>query len=974
MALAESSPTALAFAVRQVRAALAREGVPASIGLARMLRAVLDRQMARMELPSALSAELPGFFTAESRAPFAAESLLDAPELHESLGDPTALGWSYQFWNDADREAIDKRIGPRGRVRLDELASKTQLFTERYMVEWLVQNSVGRLIEPCPEAPYRVERGTGPARRLEDLRILDPACGTGHFLLGAFDFLLAAHRARAAQDFDAGRAALHIISCNLHGIDLDPIAVRISAAALWLALKRVDPTLTLPSLALAATDLATPGPAKLRAAWDDLRWRGSLCRPEAMSEALRAALRQHDEPEDLGVRTDLSSAVGARILDLLSARRYDVVLSNPPYLATAKIELDAARVSEAFEGLPDLFAAFTRRSLELCRSDGNIAFVAPSNWMFLSSFRPVRDLLHEAGLLLIADLGKGAFRHASKLIQTAMVVASPTPSTTRALGLRVGSRDDIDAGQPERIAASLRVVDAFAPFAVEDFAHVEGAPLLFWIDGEFLRRYAELPKIDDVARGAGGIATSNNERFVRAVWEVTPSVAKSALAGTSSTHLPYLKGAEGREWIEPCRSLLRRRDELRLCRPQLKIEVGAQLGVAYTTIGQRFGARLHTTRSVRDVSGASFFPTTCSSAELLCALNKRPVRELACALNPTINFQLGDVRRLPFDRDPHAEAIVSVLREEYERAERGNELSPSFVDPTQSSAWPEAQRWAQRQVDRALGAPLEPFRATRRGGDAHARLSHAIGLAFGRFDAHGLRDQYADGGVPFFVADARGLGQPALAPLRAIWAELTLPFDGHSDLASWLQQSFFADHRRRYEGRPIYLPLSSRRRAVVVWVALHRFYDGLLDDLCARELVPRLAELDAAARAELEAMIANARSLAAVGPPAADDGPPREVDAALALDLEDGVLLNAAALWPLLEPQWKDPRRLWRDLAAAEGKRDYDWSALAARYFPERVRAKCTRSASLAAAHGYLPSEKARSPLARARHPRILEP
>jgi hypothetical protein len=70
------------------------------------------------------------------------------------------------------------------------------------------------------------------------------------------------------------------------------------------------------------------------------------------------------------------------------------------------------------------------------------------------------------------------------------------------------------------------------------------------------------------------------------------------------------------------------------------------------------------------------------------------------------------------------------------------------------------------------------------------------------------------------------------------------------------------------------------------------------------------------------------------------------------MDLDDGVMVNASALWPLLDPQWKDPKKWWKELASAQGRKDYDWSHLAARYFPARVEAKCVEDPSLAVAHG----------------------
>ena len=89
------------------------------------------------------------------------------------------------------------------------------------------------------------------------------------------------------------------------------------------------------------------------------------------------------------------------------------------------------------------------------------------------------------------------------------------------------------------------------------------------------------------------------------------------------------------------------------------------------------------------------------------------------------------------------------------------------------------------------------------------------------------------------------------------------------------------------------------------------------------------------------------------GAPKADPrDPAREVDARFRMDLDDGVMINSAALWPLLEPQWKEPKKWWRELCRAEGKKDYDWAHPAARYFPQRVDGKCQVDPSLAVAHG----------------------
>jgi hypothetical protein len=124
------------------------------------------------------------------------------------------------------------------------------------------------------------------------------------------------------------------------------------------------------------------------------------------------------------------------------------------------------------------------------------------------------------------------------------------------------------------------------------------------------------------------------------------------------------------------------------------------------------------------------------------------------------------------------------------------------------------------------------------------------------------------------------------------------------------------------------------------------------DNKIAREAERRYDQV-AKWKQELDDFIAQVEQCAEKGPPPSDaKTPEREVDARYAPDLDDGVMINSAALWPLLEPQWKDPKKWWKELATAKGKKDYDWAHLSARYFPSRVDKKCQEDPSLGVAHG----------------------
>ena len=184
-----------------------------------------------------------------------------------------------------------------------------------------------------------------------------------------------------------------------------------------------------------------------------------------------------------------------------------------------------------------------------------------------------------------------------------------------------------------------------------------------------------------------------------------------------------------------------------------------------------------------------------------------------------------------------------------------------------------------------------------------------------------------------------------------------------------------------YENRPIHWPLSSSGKTFVAWVNIHRMNGQTLRVLLADHLAPTLARLDGEltdlravrdgadkkaardaerqydrvlkARSELQEFIADVEQCADRGAPPTDGKcPAREQDARYAPDLDDGVMINSAALWPLLDPQWKDPKKWWKELATASGRKDYDWSHLAMRYWRGRVDRKSRQDPSLGVAHG----------------------
>lgn len=1017
--------------------------------------------------------------------------------------DDTLLGWVYQFWNDPEREALDEKIRNGGKIENHEIAAKTQLFTDRYMVEWLLQNSLGQLwLEMCQRQGWTAEvvasgtldrleqrraewrqlraqgqvdeealmpleseleerwkyyvprplaapigEGDGVPERLSQLKLLDPACGSGHFLVIAFDLLAALHEEEArqrGQSVSPAEIARSIVENNLHGLDIDPRAVQIAAAALWLKVKSFAREASPRRVNLVASNLGLSALAKDDPALLELVSRveeetgiprqltlqlvdtlkgadhlGSLLKvgealdravlaqaPLLASRALsleeaRAALltrleqfvARHSRSQDLGLRLRGEQlASGVRFIRLVGEGQYHLVVGNPPYQGAGKMVDNAYVVRHYPVAKSDVSTAFIARSHALLVSGGVSLLLTIRGWLFIHQFKDFRSWAwSEFAPQLVGDFDQGAFSNeVGNLLSIVAVLLRKHGTPTTATSMLPTSfetrwrNDNRRAFRKE--AGTLGYYQRF-DFRPEDLRAIPGQPLIYWWDREFLARYASFSKFGEVSPARFGATTGDDNRYLLRPWETRvgafPTVSSSVDLPhpevlNSFSFAPWIKGAKGKIWFEPLEHLVRwKYSSLEL---QLFGEQSAGLalrnptyyfrpGIAFSMIGSSFTARAHRYRSVFGNKGSSVFPE--DIAGTLCLMNSSVARYVLESLNPGIGFEVGDVNRLPLFPIEGAEQIVARLEEAFTQHEQARETSVEFRRPG-PSPWGYAQQWAQRAVDRPAGAPLPEYEVELESAGPLDELSYALGRALGRFDEGGIASGEVEGALPhgllFLSASGGpdGLEHAAAAPLR--------------EHGEYLRTRFFADdHLKRYEKRPIYFPLSSEKKSFVVWCSIHRWTSqtllhvlGLLQAEANRlqgELADTAAALTGGDRksqvaaqkrydrlvalsGELAAFLRQVQDIAERGAPC-PGCTPREVDGPFEMQLDDGVMINSAALWPLLLPQgWKDPKSWWVELCQASGKKDYDWSQQARRYFPGRVDGKCQRDPSLAVAHG----------------------
>ena len=782
------------------------------------------------------------------------------------LGKPLILGTLYELYSAEQRGTWNGGVP----------AAKIDTVTCRYTPEWLarllVENSLGALwIEEQPESRlremmpyYRGQPGNSrpSGRNLSEYTVMDPCCGAGQVLLAAYDLL---HGMYCECGWDRKAAARRILEHHLHGLDIDEHAIAIAAFTLVMTALADDPELLDgPPLRIPLAAVSPETVAGWHAAGSAVAScpaAGSLLRPSARLDAL------------------CSQGISPCAARAMLTRTYRCVATNPPYLSIRF--MDKALRAFAEEHYPsskgDLYAMFIQRALELTASDGCAALLTMHGWMFLPSFRPLREtLLRDFSLRALFHLGARAFESISgEVVQTTAFVIDACKHEGRAavfIDLRAGNAREKERGLiEERVPVSARTPSAFLKFP--------GASIAYWSSPELRGLFAEAQPLGRIVQIRQGLATGDNGYYVRRWYEVdraeiafgARSLAEVDAAGKQ--WVPYNKGGGTRRWYGNQEHVIRfdaasRAALARQGNHMPSRDFYFRPAVTWSLVSSnRFAARLQEAGSVFDVNGMSLFSGDAGEEEallLLAFLNSAAASELLSVLNPTLAFQAGNLKQLPYPRERLRGREQPLIA----RARRAVELSQGAWDARETS-WnysgspllaPEygaaslrasAERYRQDCVCRSeelarleqendlAFAELCGLQVSGREPAAEPPslseiavdfLSFAVGCMFGRFPLPGRQSADKDMS-PFLPLNQAGILVKDLVSrleelLQSIWPDevegdltwLAAAAGGDAEVAArhalrqWFLRSFYPEHCKRYRKRPIYFLLTSGPR------------------------------------------------------------------------------------------------------------------------------------------------------------------
>ncbi|MBD0439154.1 MULTISPECIES: BREX-1 system adenine-specific DNA-methyltransferase PglX [Acinetobacter] len=677
----------------------------------------------------------------------------------EDWSDVQIIGWLYQFYISEKKDQVIGKV-----VKSEDIPAATQLFTPNWIVKYLVQNSVGRLwmmaqpdstlaseweyyIQPAEQTDevnaqlkqlidVRISED-GDTLNPESITVLDPACGSGHILVEAYDCLKAIYLERGYRSRDIPRL---ILEKNLYGIDIDPRAAQLASFALLMKAREDDrrlfsnpPKLNIIALQdsqperldafsqdLASTDIAQADLKELLDLFEHASTFGSLIQiPQAFAKKLpdlESKLNKALESGDIFAQQSAQELLPLVQQAKLLAKQYDAVIANPPYMGGSGIKLLKNFAQKKFpDSKSDLFAMFIERGFAWCKDSGFNSMVTMQSWMFLSSYEAMREkLLQDRTIQTMAHLGARAFPEISgEVVQTtAFVMQGKHLEGFKPVFFRL-----VNTEQDKKEFELKANLNRFDSTVQDDFKRISGSPIAYWVSDKVREIFETNPALKEVADARQGMATGDNNRFLRFWQEVSIKNVGFNIDNKNDAHLsskkwfPYNKGGEFRKWYGnqeylvsfDSRSYAILKTMGNQC-PSEKFYFKPSISWSKVT-SSNFSMRYFPRGFIFADAGMSIFAEDSVIKNIMGCLNSKVSKTLLSNLSPSVNFEAGTISKFPLNNKVTSsikivEQLIIQSKTDWDNYETSWDFIESPITRTKQSNLEQAfTTWQQQNAD-----------------------------------------------------------------------------------------------------------------------------------------------------------------------------------------------------------------------------------------------------------------------------------
>lgn len=599
----------------------------------------------------------------------------------------TVLGWMYQYYN---ADVKDEFFKAKRKAAAADIAPATQLFTPEWIVRYMVENSLGRLWmlnNPGSSLRERMKYYIEPDAEHEDfihisspeeITLCDPACGSGHILVYAFELLFHMYEERGYREREIPEL---ILTKNLAGMEIDSRAAQIAELALAMCAREHDrrffrrgvraDVIVLTSIPLGEDEL--PGNKKLAEELSHLGEIGSLLNPsEAEIDELKAAAASCSDDLFASVtKTKLESA--AAICEKLS-RRFACTVANPPYMGSSSFNPFMSKwIKKNYPDVKsDLFSSFVVRMFKFAKDHGECGVMSPFVWMFIGSYEKLRnEIINDRTLTSLIQLEYSGFAGAT------VPICTYTFHNSFIKGYKGGYVRLSDfvgaAAQAPKALEAIQNPDCgwFYRRDAEAFKQIPGTPIAYWASDALLDAFGNAKKLSEYGKPRQGLATGENARFVREWWEVDDCKSVYSCGSIQESiesackWFPYNKGGDFRKWYGNNECVINWENNGCLVREfsgSVIRNPDCFFGPSITwskissgSIAFRFKPAGH----VFDVAGTSVFSDEKSLKYLQGACNSSVIMRVAGILSPTLNFEVGQIATYPIVQNEEQEPLVN---------------------------------------------------------------------------------------------------------------------------------------------------------------------------------------------------------------------------------------------------------------------------------------------------------------------------
>lgn len=630
------------------------------------------------------------------------------------------IGWLYQYYNSEKKDEVFAKRNS-AKISKENIPAATQLFTPDWIVRYMVENSLGRLwLEGHPNDELKsqwkyyledAKQSENVQAQLdnirekhkdltpEDLLCIDPCSGSGHVLTYMFDVLVQIYE---TYGYTTREAVSSIVKNNLYGLDIDKRAAQLAYFSIMMKacqydrrfLKRgIKPhiyaiTESNHKIDDEIIDKFSNGDSKLKEAittikdelYDAKEYGSILTITPQDWDMLYARLEEVKNEATMYGEAIENLRPLIQVAQVLS-QKYDVVVTNPPYMGSANMNAKLTKlVKKKYpDSKRDLFAVFIERCNQMVKKDSYYAMITQHSWMFLSSFEKLRNKLLEYNIINMAHLGARAFEEiGGEVVQT-------TTFTVRKSDIKDYNGKYcrlIDAtSQEEKEKMFLNGKNCYVTDQ-NNFSKIPGNPIAYWVSDKLISAFVNSKKLGDIAQPKQGLATGDNNKFLRQWFEVLHSKIKLDVTTRSETlngkfkWYPYNKGGEFRKWYgnndyvvnwendgREIRNFKNDKGKLR-SRPQ-NMEFYFKKSVSWSKISAgKIAFRLKDNGFIFDVAGTSFFADEDLMYYMAGFCNSNVGLEVAKTLSPTMNYEVGHIASFPIitDKDYVSKVTDIVLK------------------------------------------------------------------------------------------------------------------------------------------------------------------------------------------------------------------------------------------------------------------------------------------------------------------------